>query len=97
LLGEGEDLGQGADDNDLAVATLLAGVDFYPINKRVDDFHSLGSCGLITQNLLQSGDLSAVEVRKIGMDREFGVAWLPLRAVVSGPATKAYRMLEFHV
>jgi hypothetical protein len=58
------------------VATLLAWADFDPIKERADDFHSLRACRLISQNLLQSGDLPTVEVRKIGMDRDFGVAWL---------------------
>ena len=60
----------------------MAGADFDPIKERTDDFDSLQACGLIIQNLLQSGDLPAIEVRKIGMDRNFGVAWLGYRPVV---------------
>ena len=82
MLGKSEDLSQRTDNKDLAVATLLAGADFDPIKERTDDFDSLQACGLIIQNLLQSGDLPAIEVRKIGMDRNFGVAWLGYRPVV---------------
>ena len=79
MLRKGEDLSQRTDNDDLAVATLLAGADFDPIKERTDDFDSLRACRLISQDLLQSGDLPAVEVRKIGMDRDFGVAWLGLQ------------------
>ena len=79
MLGESENLGQRTDDNDLAVDTLFAGGHLDPINERTDDFDSLRACRLITQNLLQSGDLPAVKVRKIGMDREFCIAWLGLQ------------------
>jgi len=61
-LGESNDLGQCSDNNDLAVATLLAGVDFDSIEERTDDFDCLQACLLIIQDVLQSGDLSAVEV-----------------------------------
>ena len=79
MLCKGEDLSQRTDNIDLAVATLVAGADFNPINERTDEFNSLRACRLISQNLLQFGDLPAVEVRKIGMDRYFGVAWLGLQ------------------
>ena len=79
MLGKGEKLGQGTDNNHLAVATVLARADFDPIKEQTDDFDSLGACGLISQNLLKSGDLPAIEVRKIWMDRDFGVVWLGLQ------------------
>jgi len=74
LQGKSKNLSQRTDNNDPAVAALLAGADFDPINERADDFDSLRACRLISQNLLQPGDLSAVEVREIGMDRYFGIA-----------------------
>ncbi len=79
MLGKGENLSQRTDNNHLAAATLLAGADFDPIKERTDDFNSLRACRLISQNLLQPGDLPTVEVRKVGMDRDFGVAWLGLQ------------------
>jgi len=49
LLRESEDLSQGTDNNDLAVATFLAGVNFDPINKRADDFNGLRASLLVIQ------------------------------------------------
>jgi hypothetical protein len=56
-MGEINDLSQRTDDKDLAAATFFAGVDFDPINERTNDFNNLGACHLISQLLLQSGDL----------------------------------------
>jgi hypothetical protein len=39
MLCENEDLSQGTGNNDLTVPTLLAGVDFDPINERADYFN----------------------------------------------------------
>ena len=79
MLGESEDLSQRADNNDLAVATLLAGADFNSLDERPDDLHSLRTCRLIVQYPLQPGDFSAVKVRKIGMDGDLHVALLGLQ------------------
>lgn len=72
-------LSQGTDNNDLAVATFLAGVNFNPINKRADYFNGLRSSLLVIQYPLQSGDLSAVELREIGIDSDLHVALLDLQ------------------
>jgi hypothetical protein len=82
LLGESNDLGHCADNKDLAMATLFAGVTFDSINERANDFNSLWSGRLISQHLLQSGDLSPIEVRKIRMDRDLHVALLGLQSRV---------------
>jgi hypothetical protein len=74
LLRESEDLSQGTDNNDLAAATFLAGVNFDPINKRADYFNGLRASLLVIQYPLQSGDLSAVELREIRMDSDLHVA-----------------------
>jgi hypothetical protein len=79
LLGESKDLGQCTNNNDLTLATLLAGVDFDSIDERTDDFDSLRACRVISQQLLQSGDLSAVEVWKIRMKCDLHVAFLGLQ------------------
>ena len=68
--------GQCTDDNDLAVATLFAMVDLDFINERTNDFDKLRACRLIIQHLLQSGDLSPIEIRKVRMDRDLHVALL---------------------
>ena len=60
MLGEGEDLSQCTDNNDLAAATLLARMDFDPIDKGTDAFDSLRACRLMIQHPFQTGDLSAV-------------------------------------
>ena len=75
-MGESNDLGECTDDKDLAVATLFAGVNFDSINERTNVFDNLRACRLITQHLLQSGDLSPIEVRKVRMDRDLHVALL---------------------
>ena len=80
MLSKGKNLSQCTDNNHLAVATLFAWAHFDPIKERTDDFDSLRACRLISQNLLQSSDLPTVEVRKIGMDRDFGVAWLAFKS-----------------
>jgi hypothetical protein len=79
LLGESEDLGQSADKNDLAVAALPARVDFNSINERADDIYSLRAHCLVVQRFLQFGNLSAVDVWKIRMDRDLRVALLSLQ------------------
>ena len=71
LLRESEDLSQGTDNNDLAGATFLAGVNFDPINKRADYFNGLRASLLVIQYRLQSGDLSAVELREIRINSEY--------------------------
>src|SRR5687768_14980991 len=58
------------------MATLFPRVDFDSINQRTDYFHRLRACGLISQHPLQFRDLSAVEIRKIGMDGELHVPLL---------------------
>jgi hypothetical protein len=70
LLGKSGDVSQRTDNDDLAMATLLAGVDFNSLDKRTDNFDSVRACGLIFQYPLQPGDFPAIEVRKVGMDRE---------------------------
>jgi hypothetical protein len=79
LLGESQDLSQRADDNDIAAATLLPGVDFDPINERTDDFDGLRACCLIPQDLLQFGYFSAIDFRKVGMDGDIHVPLLRLQ------------------
>ena len=75
MLCKGEDLSQRTDNIDLAVATLVAGADFNPINERTDEFNSLRACRLISQNLLQFGDLPAVEVGWIAISVSLGWAF----------------------
>ena len=41
----------------MSVAALLVGAGFDPIKERTDDVDSLRACRLISQNLLQPGDL----------------------------------------
>jgi hypothetical protein len=62
--------------HNLAVATLFARVDLDSINERTNDFDKLRACRLIIQHLLQSGDLSPIEIRKVRMDRDLHVALL---------------------
>jgi len=91
LLGEGEDLSQLTDNNDIAV--FLVRMDFDPIDERTDDFDSLRACRLINQHLLQSGDLSAVEVREIGVDSDLKVT-LPGLQIGCGRTLASLQVLE---
>jgi hypothetical protein len=72
-------LGQCTDDKPLAVTTFFAGVNFDSIDERANDFDNLWAGRPISQCLLQSGDLSPIEVRKIRMDRELPIALLGLQ------------------
>jgi hypothetical protein len=56
------------------VTTFFAGVNFDSIDERANDFDNLWAGRPISQCLLQSGDLSPIEVRKIRTDRDFRVA-----------------------
>ena len=78
-MGESEDLSQRTDNDDLAVATFLARMDFNSLDKRADNLNSLWARRFIIQYPLQFDDVSAVEFRKIGMDRDLHIALLGLQ------------------
>ena len=74
-----QDLSQRTYNNDLALATFLARVDFNSLDKRTDDLNSLRASRFIIQYLLQPDDLSAVEVREIRMDGNLNIDLLSLQ------------------
>jgi len=67
-LGEGEELSQRTDDNDVAMTTFLAWVDFDVAYERTDNVESLRACRLIIQDFFQFDDLPTVEVGEVGME-----------------------------
>ena len=79
MLSESEDLSQRTDNDDLAVATFLARLDFDSLDKRTDDLNSLRASRFIIQYPLQPDDFSAVELREIGMDGDLFIAFLGLQ------------------
>lgn len=60
MLYERADLGQGANNNDVAVPRARPGLNFDLIDKRTDDFQSLRACGLVTQDLFEFNDFPGV-------------------------------------
>jgi hypothetical protein len=67
LLGEREELSQRTDDNDIAMTTFLAWMDFNVAYERTDNVDGLRACRFVIQDLLQLDDLPTVEVGEIGM------------------------------
>jgi hypothetical protein len=67
-LGKGEELSQRPDDNDVAMTTFLAWMDFDVAYERTDNVESLRACRLIIQDFFQFDDLPTVEVGQVGME-----------------------------
>jgi hypothetical protein len=63
LLGRSKDLGQSPHNDDLAMAPLLARMDFDPIDEQTKDLYNLWACRLILQQVLQPRYLPAVKIR----------------------------------
>ena len=68
MLGKGEELSQRPDDNDVAMTTFLAWMDFDVAYERTDNVESLRACRLIIQDFFQFDDLPTVEVGQVGME-----------------------------
>jgi len=60
LLGEGEDVRERADDDDLAPAALGAGMDVDPFDQRADDLDRPRTRRLVRQEGLKVLDLLAI-------------------------------------
>src|SRR5262244_2533523 len=69
-MGESQNLGQCADDGDLAAAALRCGSDLNSTNKRADDLDNLRARCLVLQRVLQFRDLFAIKLRKIGVGND---------------------------
>jgi hypothetical protein len=63
LLGKSKDLGQSPHNDDLAMAPLLARMDFDPIDEQTNDLYNLWACRLILQQVLQPRYLPAAKIR----------------------------------
>ena len=68
LLGEGEDLRQGTDQDDVGLAAFFAGMYFDVLDHGADQLHGLRSGSLIRQEGLQLSDLFVVQVRHVGVE-----------------------------
>ena len=68
MLGKGEELSQRPDDNDVAMTTFLAWMDFDVAYEPTDNVESLRACRLIIQDFFQFDDLPTVEVGEVGME-----------------------------
>ena len=74
MLGEGEDLGECAGEGDVALAAGLARIDVDAVDQGADDLDRLAARGLVRKEVLEGGDLSAVQVGKVRMEVDHGLA-----------------------
>ena len=87
MLGEGEDLRQGADQDDVRFTALLADMHLDALDHGADEFHGLRAGGVVVKQGLQLHDLLAVQVRHVGVkfDRLFFVVGCQRLLQVSFP------------
>jgi hypothetical protein len=67
-LGKGEKLSQRPDNNNIAMTTFLAWMDFDVADERTDNVESLRACRLVIQDFFKFDDLPTVEVGEVGME-----------------------------
>ena len=67
MLGEGENVGEGANENDVTLPPFLSRVDLDPLDHGADDLNCLRARGLVLKKITKGADLAAVEIGEVGM------------------------------